>query len=139
MKPKVVLSKLVLMNHYHWIFPFSKNQFILKIFEIIISHDVQSNSLLWYCHISGEIIHIIVCDNYEGFQHLNFIFFTKSHFNTCWFFDTRASTNLWVLAWYSLTQLWFGLDIRGKHILRWPTRMHSQWLCSFTIQSVFFV
>lgn len=51
-----------------------------------------------------------MCDNYERFSTpLNFIFFTKSHFNTSWFF-----TNLWVLAWYSLTQLWFELCQKGQ-------------------------
>jgi hypothetical protein len=33
------------------------------------------NSLQQYCHMSREIILIIACNNFEGFQHLlNFIF-----------------------------------------------------------------
>jgi hypothetical protein len=48
MEPKVVLSKLVLMNHYHWIFPFSENQFIFKIltllflmmYKVIVYYDI---------------------------------------------------------------------------------------------------
>jgi hypothetical protein len=29
---------------------------------------------------SSEIIHIVAYDNYDDFQHVNFIFFTKIHF-----------------------------------------------------------
>jgi hypothetical protein len=35
MEPKVVVSKLVLMSHDHWIFPFSENQFIYKILKLL--------------------------------------------------------------------------------------------------------
>jgi hypothetical protein len=30
--------------------------------------------------MSSEIIESVVCDNYNDFQHVNFLFFTKFHF-----------------------------------------------------------
>jgi hypothetical protein len=37
--------------------------------ESTIFHDA-----FWYCHMRSEIIQIVSCDNYDGFQHLSFIF-----------------------------------------------------------------
>ncbi len=37
------------------------------------------DSLQWCCHISCEIIYILICNSYEGFQHFNFIL-SQKHF-----------------------------------------------------------
>jgi len=45
-----------------------------------------------YWHISSEIIQIIVCNNYEGFEHLNFNIFTKKSFQHLKDYLMRKST-----------------------------------------------
>jgi hypothetical protein len=58
-----------------WIILFFKNEFIFKFWIIkfsIIYYDI--------CDMSSEIIQSATYDNYNDFQHVNFIFFTKFHF-----------------------------------------------------------
>jgi hypothetical protein len=53
-----------------WImFFFSKNEFVFKFWNYIFFH-----YLLWYCDMSSEIIQSVAYDNYDDFQHVNFIF-----------------------------------------------------------------
>jgi hypothetical protein len=49
-------------------------------FEIIyiFSH------LIEYCDMSSEIIQNVAYDNYDDFQHVNFLFFTNFHFTILW-------------------------------------------------------
>ncbi len=35
------------------------------------------HNLLWYCHMSNEIIQSVAYDNYDDFQHGNFIYSQK--------------------------------------------------------------
>jgi hypothetical protein len=49
-------------------------------FKINIFHD-----LLWYCHMRIEIIQIVTYNNYDDFQHLNFIYWQK--IISLWFND----------------------------------------------------
>jgi hypothetical protein len=53
------------MNNYF----FSKNEFVSQIFNYILFHHLQ-----YYCDVSNEIIQRVVHDNYDDFQHFNFIF-----------------------------------------------------------------
>ncbi len=48
---------------------FSKMDFILKFRNYIYFHH-----LLQYCDLSSEIIQNVAYDNYDDFQHVNFIF-----------------------------------------------------------------
>jgi hypothetical protein len=43
-------------------------------------------SIIYYdiCDTSSEIIQSATYDNYNDFQHVNFIFFTKFHFTNFW-------------------------------------------------------
>jgi uncharacterized protein with PQ loop repeat len=41
-------------------------------FKLLLFHD-----LLWYCHMTNEIIQIVIYGNFDSFQHLNFIFSWK--------------------------------------------------------------
>jgi hypothetical protein len=59
------VSTLTKTNYYY----FSKNEFVFKIWNYYFFHH-----LLLYCDMSNEIIHSIAYDNYDDFQHLNFIF-----------------------------------------------------------------
>jgi len=43
-----------------------------SILNILFLHD-----LVWYPPLRSENVQIVACDNYDGFQHLNFGFFTK--------------------------------------------------------------
>jgi hypothetical protein len=50
---------------------FSKNKSFL-IWNYIFFHNV-----LWYCHTSSEIVQCLDCNNYDYFQHINFILSQK--------------------------------------------------------------
>jgi len=43
-----------------------------SILKLLFLHD-----LVWYPPMRSENVQIVACDNYDGFQHLNFRFFTK--------------------------------------------------------------
>jgi hypothetical protein len=55
-------------------------------FEIIIF----STHLLQYCDMSNEIIQSIAIDNYDNFQHINFIFSQKFISLFCGLFNVET-------------------------------------------------
>jgi hypothetical protein len=76
-------------------------QFIFKIWNYWIFHD-----LLWYCHthMSSEIIQIVAYDNYDDFQHGDFIF-SQNFISPFWgLFDDEIDLKLHkaILLKYSL-------------------------------------
>jgi hypothetical protein len=89
-KCKRVHYILVLPNYYYWntktiyhslgsIFKLTKQiiiifqkKLIFKNLKLLDFHD-----LLWYCHKNCEIIQSVAYDNYDDFQHVNFIFSQK--------------------------------------------------------------
>jgi hypothetical protein len=52
-----------------WIIDILIKLFRFHKFKINIFHD-----LFWYCHTRIEIIQIVSYNNYDGFQHLDFIY-----------------------------------------------------------------
>jgi hypothetical protein len=112
-----------------WIIIFFKTEFVCKIWNYWILHD-----LLWYFHMSNEIIQSEACDNYDDFQRVKFIFSQKS-ISLFWVLfnhetDLRVRyCELWAhfVFWggqlhetfpiWSVAGLNFELAIRGKTIM----------------------
>jgi hypothetical protein len=74
------------------IYFFSKKEFIFQFFNYIFSHH-----LLQYCDMSSEIIQNVASNNYNDFQHVNFIFF-KIFISLFWGLFNNE-TNLRVRYW----------------------------------------
>jgi hypothetical protein len=47
-----------------------------SILKLLFLHE-----LVWYPPTRSEKFQIVACDNYDGFQHLNFVFFKKKSFH----------------------------------------------------------
>jgi hypothetical protein len=100
-----------------WIIIFSKKLFVFKIWNYWIFHD-----LLWYCHMHTQISPSVANDNYDDFQHVNFIFSHKiisvfwGLFNDKTNLRIRYSTRVVVIMFYLVAKLWLLNTIREIYV-----------------------